>query len=153
MNDEGDLEHSTLTLEATAQNLPGGVELGRDANGPRSRQHVGLYSARPGRRRARHHCPGVRSAEEACAVVAASKFAPLGERGAGAALPQLEFRSFPAAEASAAVNDATVVIVQFESAEAIDKAEEIASDVMGGVISGLRLFQFRRIQAAIRSSD
>jgi 2-keto-3-deoxy-L-rhamnonate aldolase RhmA len=61
------------------------------------------------------------------AVVAASKFAPLGKSSAGGALPQLKFRSFPAAEANAAVNDATMVIVQFKSAEAIDKAEEIAS--------------------------
>ena len=38
-------------------NLPGGVERGRNANGPRSRQHAGVYSARPGRRRARHHRP------------------------------------------------------------------------------------------------
>jgi 2-keto-3-deoxy-L-rhamnonate aldolase RhmA len=71
--------------------------------------------------------PGIGSAEEARAVVRAAKFAPLGERGAGGALPHLEYRSFPAAEANAAVNDVTMVIVQFESAAALDKADEIAA--------------------------
>jgi 2-keto-3-deoxy-L-rhamnonate aldolase RhmA len=71
--------------------------------------------------------PGIRSADEAREVVKAVKFAPQGERGAGGALPHLEYRSFPTAEANAAVNDATMVIVQFESAEALDKADEIAA--------------------------
>ena len=39
----------------------------------------------------------------------------------------LQYRSFPAADANAAVNEATMVIVQFESAEAVDKAEEIVA--------------------------
>src|SRR6266853_1074759 len=41
--------------------------------------------------------------------------------------PHLHFRSFPAAEAYAALNDATMIIVQFESAAALDKAEEIVA--------------------------
>src|SRR5665213_613077 len=45
----------------------------------------------------------------------------------GGALPHLEYRSFPTAEANAAMNDATMVIVQFESADAIEKADEIAA--------------------------
>src|SRR5215468_2335281 len=122
-----DLEHSTLTLEATAQICQAALSAGVTpmvrvpANTPGYIQRV-LDAGALG-----VIAPGVRSAKEARAVVAASKFAPLGERGAGGALPQLEFRSFPAAEANAAVNDATMVIVQSESAEAIDKAEEIAS--------------------------
>jgi len=71
--------------------------------------------------------PDIKSAEEARAVVKAAKFPPLGERGAGGALPHLEYRSFPTAEANAAINDATMVIVQFESADAVDKADEIAA--------------------------
>jgi 2-keto-3-deoxy-L-rhamnonate aldolase RhmA len=69
----------------------------------------------------------VRSAEEPRDVVRAAKFAPLGERGAGGALPHLEYRPFQTAEANAAINEATMVIVQFESTEAVDKAEEIAA--------------------------
>jgi len=122
-----DLEHSTLTLEATSQICQAALGVGITpmvrvpANTPEYIQRVldggalGIIA------------PGVRSAEEARAVVAAAKFAPLGERGAGGALPHLEFRSFPTAEANAAINDATMVIVQFESAEAVDRAEEIAA--------------------------
>src|SRR3979409_2093318 len=64
--------------------------------------------------------PGVRSAAEARAVVAAAKYPPLGERGLSAALPQLQFRTFPAAETLPALNDATLVIVQFESKAALE---------------------------------
>ena len=69
--------------------------------------------------------PDVRSAEEARAVVAAAKYAPLGSRGAGGPLPHLHYRSFPTAEANAALNAATMVIVQFESWEAVEKADAI----------------------------
>ena len=58
-------------------------------------------------------------------MVAAVKYPPLGGRGASGGLPHLQYRSFPAAEANAALNAATMVIVQFESAQAVDKAEEI----------------------------
>jgi 2-keto-3-deoxy-L-rhamnonate aldolase RhmA len=71
--------------------------------------------------------PHVRSAAEAKAVVQAAKFAPLGERSNAAGLPHLHFRSFPAAEAYAALNDATMVIVQFESAAALERADEIVA--------------------------
>src|SRR4029077_10995399 len=122
-----DLEHSTLTLESTGQICQAAISAGVTpmvrvpANTPEYIQRaldagaLGIIA------------PGVRSAEEARAVVAAAKYAPLGERGAGGALPPLEFRSFPAAEANAALNDATMVIVQCESAEAVEKADEIAS--------------------------
>src|SRR6185295_138279 len=71
--------------------------------------------------------PHVRSAAEAKAVVQAAKFAPLGERSNASGLPHLHFRSFPAAEAYAALNDATMVIVQFESAAALERADEIVA--------------------------
>jgi 2-keto-3-deoxy-L-rhamnonate aldolase RhmA len=122
-----DLEHSTLTLESTGQICQAALSAGVTpmvrvpANTPEYIQRV-LDAGALG-----IIAPGVRSAEEARAVVAAAKFAPLGERGAGGALPHLEFRPFPTAEANAAVNDATMVIVQFECAEAVEKAEEIAA--------------------------
>ena len=71
--------------------------------------------------------PGIGSAEEACAVVQAAKFPPLGRRGAGGPYPHLQYRSFPAEEATAAINDATMVIVQFESAAAVEQADAIAA--------------------------
>jgi 2-keto-3-deoxy-L-rhamnonate aldolase RhmA len=71
-------------------------------------------------------------------VVRAAKFSPLGERSNAGGLPHLHFRSFPAPEAYAALNDATMVIVQFESAAALDKTEEIvAVDGVDMVLVGL----------------
>ncbi len=67
------------------------------------------------------------SAQGARTVVKAAKFPPLGERGAAGVLPHLQYRSFRAPEANAAINDATMVIVQFESAEAVNKADEIVA--------------------------
>jgi len=122
-----DLEHATMTLEATGQICQAALSAGVvpmvrvPANTPDYIQRV-LDGAALG-----IVAPGIRSADEARAVVRAAKFAPLGERGAGGALPQLEYRAFPAAEANAAINDATMVIVQFESAEAVDRADEIAA--------------------------
>ena len=57
----------------------------------------------------------------------AAKFPPLGDRSAAGPLPHLHYRSFPAAEADAALNDATLLMVQFESDEAVAKADEIAA--------------------------
>jgi 4-hydroxy-2-oxoheptanedioate aldolase len=71
--------------------------------------------------------PNVRSASEAQAIVAAAKYPPLGHRGASGALPHLQYRSFPAADANAAINDATMVIVQLDNSDAIDKVEEISA--------------------------
>jgi len=71
--------------------------------------------------------PGVRSATEAKAVVAAAKYPPLGERGDSAGLPHLQFRTVPATETMPAMNDATMVIVQFESAAALAAMDEIVA--------------------------
>ena len=122
-----DLEHSTISLDTTGQICLAALSAGVapmvrvPANTPDYIQRV-LDGGELG-----IVAPGIRSADEARAVVKAAKFPPLGERGAGGALPHLEYRSFPAAEANAAMNDATMVIVQFESAEAIERADDIAA--------------------------
>jgi 4-hydroxy-2-oxoheptanedioate aldolase len=71
--------------------------------------------------------PHIGSAAEARAVVAAAKFPPQGGRSAAGVLPHLKFRSFPVAETYAALNHATTVMVQFETAEALARADEIAA--------------------------
>src|SRR6266446_8055393 len=71
--------------------------------------------------------PHIRSADEARAVVAAAKFPPLGERSNAGSLPHLHYRAFPPAEVYAALNEATMVIVQFESAAALEKMDEIVA--------------------------
>ncbi len=122
-----DVEHSTFTIEATGQICLAALSAGIapfvrvPANTPEYISRV-LDGGALG-----VVAPHIGSAEEARAVVRAAKFPPLGERGAGGPLPHLQYRSFPTAQANAALNDATMVIVQFESADAVDRADEIAA--------------------------
>ena len=71
--------------------------------------------------------PHVRSAEDAKHIVDLAKFPPFGERGAGGALPQYQYRSFPADEVNAAMNDATMVVVMMEAISALENVEGIAA--------------------------
>jgi 2-keto-3-deoxy-L-rhamnonate aldolase RhmA len=120
-----DIEHSSFSLETTSQiciaaleagiapfvRVPSIAEIQRVLDGGA----LGVI------------VPHVNSAADARAAVKAAKFSPLGERSAGGPLPHLHYRSFPAAEANAALDAATMVIVQFESAEALAKADEIVA--------------------------
>jgi 2-keto-3-deoxy-L-rhamnonate aldolase RhmA len=82
--------------------------------------------------------PHIHSLEEARAVVRAAKYPPMGERSNAGALPHLAYRSFSAGEVYSALNDATMVIVQFESAAALAAAHEIvALDGVDMVLIGL----------------
>jgi 2-keto-3-deoxy-L-rhamnonate aldolase RhmA len=133
-----DLEHSSFSLETCGQICMAAVEAAIapfvrvPANTPDYISRV-LEGGALG-----IIAPHVRSAAEARAVVRAAKFSPLGERSNAGGLPHLHFRSFPAPEAYAALNEATMVIVQFESAAALDKTEEIvAVDGVDMVLVGL----------------
>ena len=122
-----DLEHSPLSLEATGQIAMAALALAIapfvrvPANTPEYISRV-LDAGALG-----VIAPGVRSPQEARAVVAAAKYAPLGRRGAAGGLPHFNYASIPAADANAAMNAATMVMIQCESAEAIDRVEEIAA--------------------------
>jgi 4-hydroxy-2-oxoheptanedioate aldolase len=120
-----DMEHSRFSLETTGQicmaalaagitplvRVPALAEVSRVLDGGA----LGVIA------------PHIRSAAEARDYVTAAKFPPLGERSAAGPLPHLHYRSFPAAEADAALNAATLLVVQFESDEAIAKADEIVA--------------------------
>jgi 2-keto-3-deoxy-L-rhamnonate aldolase RhmA len=120
-----DMEHSRFSLETTGQicmaalaagitplvRVPGVAEVSRVLDGGA----LGVI------------VPHIRSAAEARDYVTAAKFPPLGERSAAGPLPHLHYRSFPAAEADAALNAATLLVVQFESDEAIAQANEIVA--------------------------
>jgi 4-hydroxy-2-oxoheptanedioate aldolase len=71
--------------------------------------------------------PHIRTPSEAREVVAAAKFPPLGGRSMAGPPPHLGYRAFPPAEANAAMNEATMVVVQFETADALERADEIAA--------------------------
>ncbi len=69
--------------------------------------------------------PMVESADEAAAVVSAAKYPPQGRRGMGPWRASNYFQDFRGYVASA--NERTAVIVQIESAAAVEKAAEIAA--------------------------
>jgi 4-hydroxy-2-oxoheptanedioate aldolase len=120
-----DMEHSRFSLETTGQicmaalaagitplvRVPGVAEVSRVLDGGA----LGVIA------------PHIRSAAEAQDYVTAAKLPPLGERSAAGPLPHLHYRSFPAAETDAALNAATLLVVQFESDQAIAKADEIVA--------------------------
>ena len=115
-----DLEHSPLTIDATGQICMACLELGVmpavrvPANTPEYISRV-LDAGALG-----IIAPHVRSAAEARAVVKAAKLPPQGERsntGADARICNTD-RS-RRRKTCQAINDATMVIVQFESAEAL----------------------------------
>jgi 4-hydroxy-2-oxoheptanedioate aldolase len=133
-----DLEHSSFSLETCGQICIAALEAGITpfvrvpANTPDYISRV-LDGGALG-----VIVPHIRSAQDARAVVKAAKFPPLGERSNAGGLPHRHFRSFPAAEMHAALNDATMVVVQFESAAALAQADEIiAVDGVDTVLIGL----------------
>jgi 2-keto-3-deoxy-L-rhamnonate aldolase RhmA len=122
-----DLEHSSLTLQATSQISIMALEAGIPAlvrvpaNTPEYISRV-LDGGALG-----VIAPGVRSADEARAVVAAARYPPAGSRGLVGGLPHFGFRSVPASEALPALNEATLVMVQCESAASLEATEEIVA--------------------------
>jgi len=133
-----DLEHSSFSLESCSQVCIAAMEAGI-APFVRVPANTPDYIARVLEGGALGViAPHVHSATDARAVVQAAKFHPQGERSNATGLPHLHFRSFPAAEAYAALNDATMVIVQFESAAALERTDEIvAVDGIDMVLVGL----------------
>jgi 2-keto-3-deoxy-L-rhamnonate aldolase RhmA len=120
-----DLEHSPLTMDATGQICMACLDIGImpavrvPGNTPDYISRI-LDAGALG-----VIAPHVRSAAEARAVVKAAKLPPLGERSNTGIFPHLQYRSFPAEETAKAINDATMVIVQFESADCLEHADEI----------------------------
>ena len=118
-----DLEHSSLSLETTSQICCAALTCGI---APLVRvAQVELIQRVLDGGALGVIAPDVRSADQAREIVRATKYPPQGERGFASVIAQLQYRTVPTRELYRAVNDATMVIVQFESAEAIDRADEI----------------------------
>jgi 2-keto-3-deoxy-L-rhamnonate aldolase RhmA len=73
------------------------------------------------------HIPGVESGEHAAAVVAATRYAPLGERGMYGFGPHTGYRTRPPAEHMAAANARVHVTAMLESRGAFERLDEIAA--------------------------
>src|SRR5262249_24850572 len=71
--------------------------------------------------------PDVSSPEAARRGGNAAKVPPVGRRSDGGGYPQLRFRPTPVAEATAALNDSTLVVCMIETPEGLDNAETIAA--------------------------
>ncbi|HEX6690623.1 MAG TPA: aldolase/citrate lyase family protein [Burkholderiales bacterium] len=122
-----DLEHSAFSIEQTGQLSIMGLEAGLPVF-VRVPAYTPDYVSRVMDGGALGViAPGVRSAKEARQVVDAVKYPPAGSRGLAQGLPLLQYRTFPQPEAIAAMNDATMVVVQFESAAALEAMEEIVA--------------------------
>lgn len=118
-----DLEHSAFSIETTCQLSVMALEAGVPALvrvPARTPEYISrvLDGGALG-----VIAPGVRSAAEARSVVAAA----LGARGMSTGLAHLGFRSVPAKEALPKMNDATMVIVQLESAAGLAAIEDIVA--------------------------
>ncbi|MEK9676177.1 MAG: aldolase/citrate lyase family protein [Chloroflexota bacterium] len=80
---------------------------------------VGIYNL---------HCPQVDTPEHAAEIVAASKYTPEGSRGMSGASPGNDFDvSMPVMDRLKFTNDQVFITVMFESAEAFEHLDEIAS--------------------------
>jgi 4-hydroxy-2-oxoheptanedioate aldolase len=133
-----DLEHSSFSLETAGQICMAALEVGI-APFVRVPANTADYVSRVLEGGALGViAPHIGSPEEASAVVRAAKFSPLGERSNASGLPHLHFRAFPAAAAYAALNDATMVIIQVESAATLEQMENlVAVDGVDLVLVGL----------------
>jgi 2-keto-3-deoxy-L-rhamnonate aldolase RhmA len=118
-----DLEHSSLSLETTSQICVAALGCGIAPLVRVPRIEVTQQILDGGALGI--IVPDVRTPEQAREAVQHAKYSPLGERGFATALPQLQFRSVPTKDQYAALNAATMVVVQFESAEAVERCEEI----------------------------
>jgi 2-keto-3-deoxy-L-rhamnonate aldolase RhmA len=73
------------------------------------------------------HIPQVDTPEQAAAVVACSRYAPLGERGMYGFGPHTQYRTLPPAEHMAAANARVHVTAMLESARAFTQLDAIAA--------------------------
>jgi 2-keto-3-deoxy-L-rhamnonate aldolase RhmA len=122
-----DVEHSSLSYESTSQICIAALEIGIAPFVRVPSTHPEHVSRALDGGALGVIAPHVHSAAEAREVVEAAKFPPLGKRSAAGPLPHLHYRALPPAELNALMNEATMVIVQFESARAVKYAEDIAA--------------------------
>ena len=71
--------------------------------------------------------PHVDDVQTAKNMVQNVKYPPVGKRSITGSLPQLDFVATPVREATAAINDATLLIVMLETEAAVENAEGIAA--------------------------
>lgn len=122
-----DLEHSPLTIDATAQICFTSLALGI-APFVRVPSFSPEYISRVLDGGAMGIiAPHVQTPEEAEEIVRAVKFPPLGTRSIVGNLPHFGFRSVPGSEVAEELNRSTMVIIMVESGEALARVDELAA--------------------------
>ncbi len=71
--------------------------------------------------------PHVDTPELAAKMVQNCRYPPVGHRSVTGALPQLDFRPAPMAEATQAINDTTLLVLMVETPQAVENVEAIAA--------------------------
>ncbi len=124
-----DMEHSGPSIETVADFAAMGRALGFPVmvRPPEANREwitrlldVGIYNL---------HCPQVDTPEHAAEIVSASRYTPRGSRGMGGANSGNDFdvTSMPIMERFKFTNDQVFITVMFESAQAFEHVDEIAS--------------------------
>lgn len=122
-----DLEHGVLSLDTTAQISVAALDAGIT---PLVRVPIGGYSLATRILDSGAMgivMPHVESAAEAREMVRQLRFAPHGERGVSATIPQFKYRSVPLGDAFVELNRSILLIVMLETPRAVSQADEIAA--------------------------
>jgi len=71
--------------------------------------------------------PDVSTVEQARRAVEVTRFPPVGHRSVAGGYSRLDYRAVPLAEATAAMNDATMLVLMIETVEGLENVEAIAA--------------------------
>jgi len=122
-----DLEHSPLSLEATAIVCTAAWDAGVTPLVRLPNNDAGLIGRVLDLGAMGVIIPQVESAEDAQRAVKAALYPPLGHRSVSTTLPVLAYRSFPALKAAEQLNSQMMVVAMIESEAGLDRCEEIAA--------------------------
>jgi 4-hydroxy-2-oxoheptanedioate aldolase len=122
-----DLEHGVFSIESASQICVAALDAGiapiiRVPNGEYSIATRLLDDGALG-----IVIPHVETADEARHIVDKLQYPPQGHRGVFGSAPQVDFRSVPPAELTAALNNTNLIVVMLESPKAIENAAAIAA--------------------------
>ena len=122
-----DMEHNTMDIDVATQIAVAGQDAGITPliRVPGFEHHLAARALDGGAQGIVF--PHVDDAETAARLVSYCKYPPAGKRSMTGALPQLDFQSYPLAEAAAALNDSMLLVMMLESPEAIANADAIAA--------------------------
>ena len=91
--------------------------------------------------------PDVNTADDARRGVARAKFPPVGRRSAGGAFPNFDYEPIPVGDATARINDLTLVACMIETRQGLDNVEAIAA------VDGVDVIHVGQQRSAARHGD